>query len=195
VTRCSLPALKEGVPIERPKKLAEVATTEVRLGAGGIKTFLIADVRGYTRFTERHGDEAAGRLAVEFSEIASSVIGAAGGSVIEFRGDEALAVFDSARGAIDAAIELQRRLAEATSSDPSLPLPTGIGLDAGEAVPVAEGYRGGALNRASRLCSVALAGEIRPRTRSSTWPAGSPASRTRIATRSLGETSRSPSEP
>lgn len=136
------------------------ATTDVRSGAGTIKTVLVADVRGYTRFTEQHGDEAAGRLAVRFSEIASKVIEAAGGIVVEFRGDEALAVFDSARGAIGAAIELQRRLADATSSDPTLPLPAGIGLDAGEAVPVAEGYRGGALNRASRLCSVALAGEI-----------------------------------
>lgn len=138
----------------------EVPTTDVRSGAGTIKTVLVADVRGYTRFTERQGDEAAGRLAVRFSELTSAVIDAAGGLVVEFRGDEALAVFDSARGAIGAAIELQRRLADATESDPSLPLPTGIGLDAGEAVPVDGGYRGGALNRAARLCSLARAGEI-----------------------------------
>src|SRR5512138_3745760 len=120
---------------ERAHATWEVPTTGVRSGAGTIKTVLVADVRGYTRFTERHGDEAAGRLAVRFSEITSEVIEAAGGSVVEFRGDEALAVFDSARGAIGAAIGLQRRLADATVEDPSLPLPIGVGLDAGEVVP------------------------------------------------------------
>jgi hypothetical protein len=38
--------------------------------AGGeIRTFLIADVRGYTRFTVEHGDEAAARLAAQFAAI------------------------------------------------------------------------------------------------------------------------------
>ena len=35
----------------------------------------------------------------------------------------------------------------------------GIGLDIGEATPVDDGYRGAALNRAARLCSLAGAGE------------------------------------
>lgn len=33
-------------------------------------TFLIADVRGYTSFTQSRGDEAAARLAGAFAEIA-----------------------------------------------------------------------------------------------------------------------------
>jgi DNA-binding NarL/FixJ family response regulator/class 3 adenylate cyclase len=129
-------------------------------GTGGIRTFLIADIRGYTRFTEERGDHAAGMLARRFSEITTKVVEASGGTVVEFRGDEALAAFDSARGAIGAAVELQRRLADATFSDESLPLPTGVGLDAGEAVPIEGGYRGGALNLAARLCGVAGPGEI-----------------------------------
>ena len=35
----------------------------------------------------------------------------------------------------------------------------GIGLDAGEAIPVSDGYRGGALNLAARLCSLAGPGQ------------------------------------
>jgi hypothetical protein len=35
-----------------------------------IKTFLIADVRGYTLFTQERGDEAAGKLAKRFAELA-----------------------------------------------------------------------------------------------------------------------------
>jgi DNA-binding NarL/FixJ family response regulator/class 3 adenylate cyclase len=130
-------------------------------GAGaGIKTFLIADVRGYTAFTERRGDEAAAVLAARFARIARRVVEASGGTVVEFRGDEALAVFDSARAAIRSAVALLRRLAKATADDQTLPLPAGIGLDAGEAVPVEGGYRGAALNLAARLCAMAGPGEI-----------------------------------
>jgi class 3 adenylate cyclase len=62
-----------------------------------VRTFLIADIRGYTRFTERHGDEASARLAARFSEIVREGVQLRGGTLIEIRGDEALAVFDSAR--------------------------------------------------------------------------------------------------
>jgi WD40 repeat protein/class 3 adenylate cyclase len=125
-----------------------------------IRTFLIADVRGYTLFTQAHGDEAAARLATKFATVAREGVEARGGFVVELRGDEALAVFDSARQAIRASVELQRRFVEATVTDPSLPLAVGIGLDAGEAVPVDSGYRGGALNLAARLCSIAGPAEI-----------------------------------
>src|SRR5207249_1676793 len=43
---------------------------------------------------------------------------------------------------------------------PAFPLGVGIGLAAGEAVPVEGGYRGGALNLAARLCSLASGGQI-----------------------------------
>ena len=79
---------------------------------------------------------------------------------MELRGDEALAVFDSARQALRAASDLQERFVQETVADPSLPLAVGIGLDAGEAVPVDGGYRGGALNLAARLCSLAGPGEV-----------------------------------
>jgi class 3 adenylate cyclase len=109
----------------------------------GIRTFLIADVRGYTLFTQERGDEAAAKLAARFAEIAREAVEEHGGSVIELRGDEALAVLTSARQAILAAARAQDRFLEETLADPTLPLPVGIGLDAGEAVPVEGGYRGG----------------------------------------------------
>ncbi len=125
-----------------------------------IRTFLIADVRGYTVFTQDRGDEAAALLASRFAAVAREAVEARGGTVVELRGDEALAVFDSARQAIRASIDLQRRFVDETVSDPTLPLPVGIGLDAGEAVPVEDGFRGGALNLAARLCSIAGPAEI-----------------------------------
>jgi len=70
-----------------------------------IQTFLIADVRGYTQYVEKHGDEAAARLAERFAAIAGETVAARDGTVIELRGDEALAVFPSARQALRAALD------------------------------------------------------------------------------------------
>src|SRR5579864_7703480 len=91
----------------------------------GILNFLIADIRGYTAFTLSRGDEAAARLTTAFSSIAREVVAAQGGEVIELRGDEALAIFASARRALSAAVEMQERYAGACRDDPALPLQTG----------------------------------------------------------------------
>ncbi len=125
-----------------------------------IRTFLIADVRGYTRYTQERGDEAAARLAARFAEVVAEVVAGRDGRVVELRGDEVLCVFGSARGALRAAVDLQRRCADELRADPSVPLRVGVGIDAGEAVAVAGGYRGGALNLAARLCSIAGPGEV-----------------------------------
>ncbi len=126
-----------------------------------LRTFLIADVRGYTRFTREHGDEAASGLAAWFAEIVRDTVPAFSGELLELRGDEALCVFGSARQALRAAVELQRRLRTPSGNDGRVfPVGVGVGLDAGEAVATEGGYRGGALNLAARLCSVAAPGQV-----------------------------------
>jgi class 3 adenylate cyclase len=103
---------------------------------------------------------AAAKLAGTFAQIVREGVSAAGGVLLELRGDEALAVFSSPRKALLAAVALQIRFAEQSEAVPELPLPVGIGLDVGEAVAVEGGYRGGALNLAARLCAIAGPGEI-----------------------------------
>ena len=121
----------------------------------GVRTFLIADIRGYTSYTQEHGDEAAARLAAGFAEIVRETVEARDGRLIELRGDEALVVFDSTRQALRAAVDLQERVGAA-----GLERGIGIVLDPGEAYPGGEVYRCGALNLAPRLCSLAAPGEI-----------------------------------
>jgi DNA-binding NarL/FixJ family response regulator/class 3 adenylate cyclase len=125
--------------------------------AGGVRAFLIADIRGFTRFTHDRGDEEAARVAKRFGELTGEAVEPFGGRLLELRGDEALVVFDSVRAAIRAALELQARY---VADDPAEALPVGVGIAAGEAVAVGEGYRGGALNLAARLCGLAGAGEV-----------------------------------
>ena len=111
--------------------MAQSAGASAEGSPSGILTFLIADVRGYTTFTQERGDEAAARLAAGFAEIAREGVEAHGGRVTELRGDEALAVFSSPRAALRAAVALQRAFADETAIDPAMPLRVGIGIDAG----------------------------------------------------------------
>lgn len=127
--------------------------------SAAILVFLIADIRGYTAYTQRFGDNAAAQLSTRFADLARSVLERWDGRLVEVRGDEILGVFASARQAVLAAGELHARYAEERLQHPDLPLGIGAGLDLGEAVPVGEGYRGAALNRAARLCSLAGPGE------------------------------------
>jgi YVTN family beta-propeller protein len=125
-----------------------------------IRTFLFADMRGYTRFTQQHGDHAASELAGRFADLVRDVVPAFEGELLELRGDEALSVFRSARQALRAAVEIQRRLRTADGDQPPFPLGVGMGLDAGEAIPTQGGYRGTPLNVAARLCGQAAPGQI-----------------------------------
>ncbi|HEX6400005.1 MAG TPA: ABC transporter substrate-binding protein, partial [Actinomycetota bacterium] len=154
----SPPTDRQSPSVDEPSGAPQAQTDTSR--DTDVHAFLIADVRGYTAFTQERGDEEAARLAGRFAQVTRPVVEAQRGNVLELRGDEALVVFGSPRSAIRGAVALQQRFVEETIADPSLPLTVGIGLDAGEAVAVEGGYRGGALNVAARLCSLARAGEV-----------------------------------
>lgn len=141
---------EEGPPGDRTDGATEHART--------LSTFLIADVRGYTRFTVEHGDEAAAALTTKFASIVREGVRLGGGTLVSQRGDEAVAMFRSASEAVRTAAALQMRICQ--EADPSLPLKVGIGLDAGEVVKVGAYYRGGAINLTARLCSLAGPGEV-----------------------------------
>jgi class 3 adenylate cyclase len=130
-------------------------------GSSGVHTFLIADIRGYSRFTENFGDEAAAELSRAFANIVQEIVEMHEGELREMRGDEALAVFASARQAMRAAVELQDQLEDQSESDFQMPCKVGIGIDSGEAVRLDDGsFRGAALNIAARLCGRAHGGEV-----------------------------------
>ena len=79
-----------------------------------IRTFLIADLRGYTTLSDAHGDQAAADVAERFLAIARECVDGHTGTVVEVRGDEVLAVFDSAREALRAALDIQAGVAART---------------------------------------------------------------------------------
>ena len=125
-----------------------------------IQIFLIADVRGYSTYTDAHYDQDAAQLALRFAALAGAAVEAYGGQVLEVRRDEVLAVFRSARAALRAAILLLEQVGQASQATPEQPIRCGIGIEAGEAIAVPGGYRGQAINLAARLCARAGPGEV-----------------------------------
>lgn len=126
----------------------------------GPVTFLFADIRGFTRFTEKYGAEAAAWLAHSLVSLTGEVAAQHDGRLRGSWGDQVLVEFDSPRDAIRAALDLQARCVGQTVRSPSLPLAVGVGLDVGEPADEGVNQSASALNRAARLCARAGPGEV-----------------------------------
>ena len=121
-------------------------------------TFLFADIRDYTTFVEEHGDARARQLIASFRRLVRAQLGVTGGGEIKTEGDSFYLVFQTAGQALRCAIAIMNQAA-----DPQRvggPLPVGIGIHAGEPVPLEGQYVGSAVNIAARLGAVAGAGEL-----------------------------------
>jgi YVTN family beta-propeller protein len=129
-------------------------------GHSGPVTFLFADIRGYTAFTQRRGAEAAVRLADAFIALATEVAGRGSGELRGTWGDQVLVEFDSPRDAVRAALDLQARCIDRTVHQPDEPLAVGVGIDVGEPADEGEHRSASALNVAARLCARAAPGEV-----------------------------------
>ena len=125
-----------------------------------VYTFLIADIRGYSRYTDEYGAEAAARLTTS-----SSCSSARTSSCTAARWSRSAAT-SPRRLHLGApgdphAVDLQKQFDEETELDDALPMRVGIGIDSGEAAPLEDGtFRGSALNVAARLCGRAHGGEV-----------------------------------
>ena len=94
--------------------------------------FLFADLRGYTAFTELHGDDAARELIARYRALVRREIAAHDGAEIRTEGDSVYVVFDSVADAVEGGLAI-RDAAIAASAQPAVhPIPVGIGIHAGE---------------------------------------------------------------
>ncbi len=82
----------------------------------GVRAFLIADVRDYTRYTQEHGD------AARFTDPVRAGRAGTKGELVDLRGDEAALAFGSVRQALRTALVLQDRFARERAADTTLPL-------------------------------------------------------------------------
>jgi class 3 adenylate cyclase len=126
----------------------------------GVQGFLFADLRGYTRFVEVHGDTAAAELLTEYRDLVRGIVGRHDGAEIRTEGDGVYVVFESVTEALDAGLQLVAAGAVATTANPIRPIRVAVGIHAGETTGWEEGPVGSAVNIAARVCAKAEAGEV-----------------------------------
>jgi class 3 adenylate cyclase len=121
----------------------------------GMTAILFADIAGSTALTERLGDAAFRAKARELDAALRALIREHAGTAIEGKllGDGVLAVFTSARQAIEAALACA-----AASSHAGLPLH--LGLHAGDVIREEGNVYGGAVNIAARISGRSAPGEV-----------------------------------
>jgi class 3 adenylate cyclase len=123
--------------------------------ASGTAVILFTDIVDSTRLTERMGDVSFRDASRSLDAGLRAAIRDAGGMAIDGKvlGDGVLATFQSAAQAIDGA---RRCLSLSAASDLGLH----IGLHAGDVIREDNNVYGGAVNIASRICSLSAPGEI-----------------------------------
>ena len=124
----------------------------------GSVTFLLADVEGSTAHLQRIGDRYASLLA-DLRRLLRSAIRQAGGQEVDARGDELFAVFKDGRGALKAALTIQRAMRDHGWPD-GADVRVRIGIHSGRPTLTEGGYVGLAVHATARICSVAHGGQI-----------------------------------
>jgi adenylate cyclase len=152
---------------------------EIRLGGENqIATILFADIRGFTRLSERLPPQQVVELLNEYFSEMTDLIFENGGTLDKYLGDGIMALFgapwpkpDDAQRSVKTAAEMQRALTalnrqwEARGQEP---LQMGLGINTGQVTAgnIGSAKRmdytviGDAVNLASRLCANAAGGQI-----------------------------------
>ena len=121
-------------------------------------TFFFSDIEDSSGLLAEVGGAFSGILA-DARELQRAAIQAAGGRVVDCRGDELFCVFDEPEPAAQAAVEIQRAFAaHAWPVDERVRVR--IGLHCGEAEVAGDGYVGIDVHRASRICQAGHGGQV-----------------------------------
>ena len=115
-------------------------------------SIVFTDLEGFTRYTSRHGDEAALELLAEHHRAIGPIVRSRGGKVVKRIGDGLMLSFPSAESAVMAALELVEV--------PPGPLRLRAGVHTGEAAVTADDLIGHDVNVAARVAAVASGGQV-----------------------------------
>ncbi len=127
---------------------------------GGTATILFTDIEGSTTLADRHGDVAAQETRRTHNEIVRAALSANNGNEIKHTGDGIMASFTTASSALDAAIAIQRGVADHKEEHPESPLGVYVGLNAGEPIAEEDDLFGTSVDLAARLVDHAQPGQI-----------------------------------
>jgi adenylate cyclase len=164
-----------------PNLVDQVVQGKLQLEKGGALseiTLLFSDIRGFTSMSESREPQEIVRMLNEYFELMVDVIFQYEGTLDKFVGDEVIALFGAPVAmqnaefkAVQCALDMMRVLSEwnrTRAAEGQNEINIGIGINTGTVVTGAIGSSralqytaiGDAVNTASRLCSVAQAGQI-----------------------------------
>jgi adenylate cyclase len=164
-----------------PNLVDQVVKGKLQLEKGGALseiTLLFSDIRGFTSMSESREPQEIVRMLNEYFELMVDVIFKYEGTLDKFVGDEVIALFGAPVAmqnaevkAVQCALDMMRVLSEfnrTRAAEGQNEINIGIGINTGTVVTGAIGSSralqytaiGDAVNTASRLCSVAQAGQI-----------------------------------
>jgi class 3 adenylate cyclase/predicted Ser/Thr protein kinase len=127
-----------------------------------VAVILFSDIVGITQFFDQRGDLAGVRKIRAHNRLLLPVVESHGGTVVKTMGDAIMAVFDSADDGADAAVGMQRALAEhnraAEHEDDRIHIR--IGLHRGPSIFEDRDVFGDAVNVAARICSQAESDQV-----------------------------------
>src|SRR5437773_765733 len=136
------------------------AAPDLAAPLGDTVTIFFSDIRGFTDYTEREGDEAARQMLRGYHAIVREKIEEVGGTVVKELGDGFMATFRGARPAILCSIAIQRAIAQAKRRQAGEGIEVGIGINTGEPIQEGSDYIGLDVNFAARICAIAKPGQI-----------------------------------
>jgi class 3 adenylate cyclase len=122
-------------------------------------TIMFTDIVDSTRITQQLGDERAQELVRAHNAIVRDALRAHYGAEVKHTGDGIMASFLSAAHALDAAVQIQRCVAD-YNARAEIPLELRIGVNAGTPVVEDDDLFGSAVQLAARVCRVAEGHQI-----------------------------------
>jgi len=115
-------------------------------------TIAFTDLEGFTRFTERQGDEKASQLLAEHHRTIGPIVRSRGGRVVKRIGDGLLLTFSEPVAGVLACLELV--------ATPPAPLRLRAGLHVGDVVVTRDDVVGHVVNVAARVTESAKGGQV-----------------------------------
>jgi class 3 adenylate cyclase len=125
-----------------------------------LRTILFTDMEGSTGMTQRLGDAGAMEVLRAHDSIIRSALESRGGREVKHTGDGIMASFASVTGALESAVDIQRRLLAHSEEHRDSVIRVRIGLSAGEPVVSGQDLFGTAIQLAARVCNEAAPGHI-----------------------------------
>ena len=117
-------------------------------------------MEGSTTLTQQLGDAKAQDVLRTHNSIVRDALTAHSGTEIKHTGDGIMASFTSASTALEAAVAIQKGLADHNEGNPDTSLRVRIGLNAGEPVAEDGDLFGTAVQLAARVCDKAEPGQV-----------------------------------